>query len=73
MLDKLYENLPEYYPTMYLDKYTPEQILIARRKSMLKNLQESEDTTEIVITTKEKTKWGTIIRKRKKIKRKNQY
>lgn len=56
MLDKLYENLPEYYPSMYLDGFTPEQILMAKRKSMLKNRQESEDTTEIVITTEEKTK-----------------
>lgn len=33
---KLKKDLPDYYPTMYLDGYTPEEILQAKRKSMLK-------------------------------------
>lgn len=56
MLNQLYEDLPEYYPTMYLDGFTPEQILMAQRKSMLKESQDSEDEIEIIITTKEKIK-----------------
>ena len=41
---------------MHLDGLTPEQILMAQRKSMLKESQDSEDEIEIIITTKEKIK-----------------
>ena len=38
MMNQFYngKRLPEYYDTMYLDGYTPEEILQAKRKSMLK-------------------------------------
>ena len=35
-------QIPEYYPTMYLDGYTPEQIFYAKRKQMLKNYNEQK-------------------------------
>ena len=56
MLNKLYEELPEYYPTMHNDGYSPQQILMSMRKSMYERTQESDDTMEVVITTKETTK-----------------
>ena len=37
MLEK---NVPEYYPTMYQDGYTPTEILAAMRKKLRKNVQE---------------------------------
>ena len=37
MLEK---NVPEYYPTMYQDGYTPTEILAALRKKMRQNVQE---------------------------------
>ena len=37
MLEK---QLPEYYPTMYLDGYTPTEILFAMRKQMRREVQE---------------------------------
>ena len=37
MLEK---QLPEYYPTMYLDGYTPTEILFAMRKKMRREVQE---------------------------------
>ena len=37
MLEK---NVPEYYPAMYQDGYTPTEILAAMRKKMRQNVQE---------------------------------
>ena len=36
-------ELPEYYDTMYLDGYTPEEILQARKNSMFKELLETDE------------------------------
>ena len=48
----LYEKsnlqIPDYYDTMYLDGFTPEEILMAKRKQMNKALLDEED--EVVIT-----------------------
>ena len=44
--EKMNREVPEYYPTMYLDGYTPEEILCARRKSMLKK-QKEDETVEL--------------------------
>ncbi len=37
------KELPEYYPTMYLDGYTPEEIWVAHHNTMLKRLKESQE------------------------------
>jgi len=34
MLENFFRNVPDYYPTMYMDGYTPEQILYAHHKMM---------------------------------------
>lgn len=31
-LSELYKQVPEYYDSMYLDGYTPEEIMNAKRK-----------------------------------------
>ena len=46
LYEKMNRDVPEYYPTMYLDGYTPEEILRARRKSMLKK-QKEDETVEL--------------------------
>ena len=56
VLSDIYNDLPEYYDTMYLDGYTAEQILMSARKSMVEEHMGSDDITEIMITTKEKIK-----------------
>lgn len=56
MLNKIYEDLPEYYPTMYLDGYTPEQIMMAQRKKILKAYAEKESVDEVNITSEVKLK-----------------
>ncbi len=57
MLKDKYEKFPEYYPEMYLDGYTPEEILNALHKKMIEqHTEDDDDSTEIIITTKEKTK-----------------
>ena len=48
----LYEKsnlrIPEYYDTMYLDGFTPEEILMAKRKQMDEAFDDEDD--EVVIT-----------------------
>ena len=45
-------QIPEYYPTMYLDRYTPQQILMAKRRQML----QSQTVDEIKVTSEVKIK-----------------
>lgn len=51
-LSELYKQVPEYYDWMYLDGYTPEEIMNAKRKQMYndfmswKNEQETEVNAE---------------------------
>ena len=48
-------ELPEYYNTMYLDGYTPEEILQARKNSMFKELLETnEENVTINVEVKKK-------------------
>ena len=56
MLERLYEDLPEYYPTMYRDGFTPEQILMAQRKKMMNEVAEKEIIDEVNITSEVKVK-----------------
>ena len=36
LLDEYHKNLPDYYPYMYLDGYTPEQIMEAMHRTVRK-------------------------------------
>ena len=41
-LNNYYKNVPEYYDYMYLDGYTPDQIVYAARKSMIRRYEEQK-------------------------------
>ena len=45
-LEFLNRDVPDYYDTMYMDGYTPEQILMAHRKMMREMLLEGEEEQE---------------------------
>ena len=42
LADYYNRNIPEYYDTMYQDGYTPDQIMTAFRKKMLREYNERE-------------------------------
>lgn len=50
------KHIPDYYPSMYLDGYSPEEILIARRKSMLAALDNTDEGFEVKIVSEVKKK-----------------
>ena len=40
LLDYCHRTVPDYYPSMYLDGYAPEQIMYAQQKNMSRWFQE---------------------------------
>ena len=40
-------QIPEYYDTMYMDGYTPEQIMMAFRKKLAREREERMEANEI--------------------------
>lgn len=54
--DYLNINIPNYYPTMYMDGYSPTQILFAHRRMMLQEFEEQNKIHEIKITNEVKIK-----------------
>ena len=40
LIDQSFRDVPEYYDYMYLDGYTPEQILHAAHKKMMRQVEE---------------------------------
>ena len=40
MFEEYDRMIPDYYPTMYMDGYTPDQILHAVRRGMIQRYQE---------------------------------
>ena len=52
MIEFLTRQTPEYSDTLYLDGYSPSQILAAAHKSMLQDLVgESQEETVVVISS----------------------
>lgn len=51
-LSDYYNQVPDYYPTMYLDGYTPQQILMAKRTQMM----QSQTVDAIKVTSEVKIK-----------------
>ena len=50
-------NLPEYSKTMYLEGYTPEQILTAAHRDMIDRLlTQQEEETDVHITSEVKVR-----------------
>jgi len=56
LFDYYNRNIPDYYPTMFMDGYSPQQIWTARRREMFKRLAERDKETEIKITSEIKLK-----------------
>ena len=57
LAEENFKDVPAYYPTMYLDGFTPEQILYAKKKQMLEDIEERENPDpEIKITSEVKIK-----------------
>ncbi len=44
-------SVPDYYPTMYLDGYSPAQILLSRRKTMWEQLAKSKEPDSFHFTS----------------------
>ena len=42
LLENFHKDVPEYYNYMYLDGYSPEQILHAAHKKMMRQVEERE-------------------------------
>ena len=49
MFEEYGRKIPDYYPTMYMDSYTPEQILHAVRRGMIQ--KQRERNTEQAVRT----------------------
>lgn len=60
------KNIPEYYDTMYLDGYTPQEIYQAHKKRMIDNENAEKESPRTEIVSEIKKKWKPIV----KIKRK---
>lgn len=57
LIDHYYRQLPDYYPSMSQDGYTPEEILTALRRSMNAEAEaQADDIPEVHITSEVKTK-----------------
>ena len=46
--DHYFRDVPEYYPSMYLDGYTPYEILYAKRKTVNLNSQIESNIAECI-------------------------
>ena len=46
LYEQINRNIPEYYPTMYMDGYTPEEIRIALKRKMLEDRAAREEVDE---------------------------
>lgn len=56
MIDYIYRQLPEYYQTMYLDGYSPQEILTVFRNTMYAQIEERTEIPEVVIKSEVKVK-----------------
>ena len=56
LADEMFRHVPEYYPTMYLDGFTPEEIMWAADKAAYKRMEEKGLFDRINIRTEIKIK-----------------
>ena len=56
MIDYIYRQLPEYYSTMYLDGYSPQEIMTAFHNTMYAQIEERTSIPEVVIKSEVKVK-----------------
>ena len=43
LLEQHNRRIPDYYPTMYMDGFTPEEIMHAAKRQMYRQIQERKD------------------------------
>ena len=43
LLEQHNQRIPNYYPTMYMDGFTPEEIMYAAKRQMYRQIQERKD------------------------------
>ena len=55
LIDNHFKNVPEYYDSMYLDGFTPEEILHALRKKIDRQQAEQEALADSVDSVKIKS------------------
>lgn len=46
LLEQNNQKIPEYYDTMYMDGFTPEEILMARRRAMFQEIEMRKEEAE---------------------------
>ena len=46
LYDKHNQSIPEYYSSMHLDEYSPEQILQAARRKIIQNFEDRQEAAE---------------------------
>jgi len=49
-----YRKIPSYYPSMYMDGFSPDEILMAARQKMLEGLEEDQPTEGVKIVSEVK-------------------
>lgn len=54
VFDLINDRIPEYYDTMYMDGYTPTEIMFAVHKKMKREYQERQKVDSIKITSEVK-------------------
>ena len=47
MFEEYDRKIPDYYPTMYLDGYTPEQVYVSYKKMLREMYSQEEPTADI--------------------------
>ena len=43
LLEQHNRRIPDYYPTMYMDGFTPEEIMYAAKRQMYRQIRERKD------------------------------
>lgn len=54
--DNIHKDVPEYHSSMYLDGYTPQQILHAARQKLLNQLTANQTESQVKIVSEVKVK-----------------
>lgn len=54
LADYTHRNIPDYYPDMWRDGYTPYEVMTAFRKQMLEGIEDRQMVNEIKISSEVK-------------------
>ena len=56
LLDYTQRKVPDYYPDMWRDGFTPEEVMTAFRKQMLEGIEDKQMVNEIKISSEVRLK-----------------